>query len=177
MRPSGDADDRPPGAQALAGSKWCGGRGRRRPAGARGSEGADRPAGAAAPKRSLLASRRGAARRGDTIASGLTLERTAPASVARARRSPLRPSRSFVRFLARRFVALVLLSLGITAVVFVLTQLVPSNPVAANLGEQAAADPAVVKAFRAHYGLDKPLPVQYGPYLYHLAQGDLGQSE
>jgi peptide/nickel transport system permease protein len=65
---------------------------------------------------------------------------------------------------------------GITLVVFVLTQLVPSNAVATNLGEQAAADPAAVAAFKAHYGLDKPLPVRYGLYLKHLVQGDLGQS-
>jgi peptide/nickel transport system permease protein len=71
---------------------------------------------------------------------------------------------------------LVLLAVGITLVVFVLTQLVPSNAVATNLGEQAAADPAAVAAFKAHYGLDKPLPVRYGLYLKHLVQGDLGQS-
>jgi peptide/nickel transport system permease protein len=81
-----------------------------------------------------------------------------------------------LRFLLRRGAALVLLAIGITLVVFVLTQLVPSNAVATNLGEQAAADPAAVAAFKAHYGLDKPLPVRYGLYLKHLAQGDLGQS-
>jgi peptide/nickel transport system permease protein len=70
----------------------------------------------------------------------------------------------------------VLLAVGITLVVFVLTQLVPSNAAATNLGEQAAADPAAVVAFKAHYGLDKPLPVRYWIYLEHLAQGDLGQS-
>ena len=72
--------------------------------------------------------------------------------------------------------ALVLLAVGITLVVFVLTQLVPSNAVATNLGEQASADPAAVAAFKAHYGLDKPLPVRYWLYLQHLVQGDLGQS-
>ena len=76
----------------------------------------------------------------------------------------------------RRAAALVLLAVGITLVVFVLTQLVPSNAVATNLGEQAAGDPAAVAAFKAHYGLDKPLPVRYWIYLKHLAHGDLGQS-
>ena len=50
----------------------------------------------------------------------------------------------FFRFLGRRLVALVVLALGITFVAFVLTQLVPSNAVATNLGEQAAGDPAAV---------------------------------
>ncbi len=81
-----------------------------------------------------------------------------------------------MRFLLRRAVALVLLAVGITLVVFVLTQLVPSNAAATNLGEQAAADPTAVAAFKAHYGLDKPLPVRYWLYLRHLVQGDLGQS-
>ena len=67
--------------------------------------------------------------------------------------------------------ALVLLAVGITLVVFVLTQLVPSNAVATNLGEQASADPAAVAAFKAHYGLDKPLPVRYWLYLQHLVAG------
>ena len=97
------------------------------------------------------------------------------ADAPRSRRRP-RPSSSFLRFLLRRLAALVLLAVGITLVVFVLTQLVPSSAVATNLGEQAAADPAAVAAFKAHYGLDKPLPVRYWVYLQHLVQGDLGQS-
>jgi ABC-type dipeptide/oligopeptide/nickel transport system permease component len=105
----------------------------------------------------------------------LTTAPTAMADTPRARRRP-RPSSSFLRFLLRRAAALVLLAVGITLVVFVLTQLVPSNAVATNLSEQAAADPAAVAAFKAHYGLDKPLPVRYGLYLKRLVQGDLGQS-
>jgi len=76
----------------------------------------------------------------------------------------------------RRLAALVLLGIGITFVAFILTQLVPSNAAATNLGEQAAGDPAAVAAFNHKYGLDRPLPVRYGIYLEHLAQGDLGQS-
>jgi peptide/nickel transport system permease protein len=81
-----------------------------------------------------------------------------------------------VRFVARRLAALLLLLVGITAVTFLLTQLVPSNAVATNLGEQAAADPAAVAAFKHHYGLDKPLPQRYLLYLDHVVHGDLGQS-
>jgi peptide/nickel transport system permease protein len=81
-----------------------------------------------------------------------------------------------MRFLARRFAALVLLSLGITFVAFALTELVPSNAAATALGEQAAGDPAAVAAFDHHYGLDKPFPERYAIYLGHLLHGDLGQS-
>ena len=76
----------------------------------------------------------------------------------------------------RRLAALVLLLLGITLVAFVLTEIVPSNAAATALGEQAAGDPAAVAAFKAHYGLDKPLPARYVIYLDHVLHGDLGQS-
>jgi peptide/nickel transport system permease protein len=93
-----------------------------------------------------------------------------------ARRRRLGPSTSLLRFVLRRLGAFLLLMLGITLVAFVLTDLVPSNAAATNLGEQAAADPAAVRAFEEHYGLDKPLPVRYAIYLKHVVQGDLGQS-
>lgn len=99
-----------------------------------------------------------------------------PDALATPRRRSLRPSSGFMRFVTRRAAALVLLSIGITLVVFLLTQAVPSDPVASSLGEQAAGDPAAVASFRAHYGLDKPLPVRYAIYLSHLVQGDLGES-
>ena len=97
-----------------------------------------------------------------------------PSLAARGRRRHL--SGSFARFLLRRLAALALLLIGITLVAFVLTELVPSNAATTNLGEQAAGDPAAVKAFEQHYGLDKPLPLRYAIYLEHVVQGDLGQS-
>jgi peptide/nickel transport system permease protein len=97
-----------------------------------------------------------------------------PSAAVRGRRR--HPSGSFLRFLVRRLVALVLLLIGITLVAFVLTELVPTNAATTNLGEQAAGDPAAVKAFEQHYGLDKPLPLRYAIYLEHVVQGDLGQS-
>jgi peptide/nickel transport system permease protein len=83
---------------------------------------------------------------------------------------------SLARFVLRRLAALVLLALGITFVAFAFTQLVPSDPVAANLGEQAAGDPAAVAAFKERYGLDEPVPLQYWRYLTNVLQGDLGES-
>ena len=104
---------------------------------------------------------------------------TAPTAISEAPGVRVRRfgrAHGLARFVLRRFAALILLMIGITAVAFVLTQLVPSNAVATNLGEQAAGDPAAVAAFRHHYGLDKPLPQRYLLYLDHLLHGDLGQS-
>jgi len=106
----------------------------------------------------------------------LPLTVTRMAEPPRAGRRSARPSAGLLRFLLRRFAALILLSLGITLVVFFLTEIVPSNAAATALGEQAAGDPAAVAAFNHHYGLDKPLPLRYLIYLKHLVQGDLGQS-
>ena len=87
------------------------------------------------------------------------------------------PSRPLLRFIARRLLALVALAIGITFIAFALTQLVPGDPIRANLGQIAQDDPTIVAAFRHHYGLDQPLPVQYLHYLQNLLHGDLGESE
>lgn len=81
------------------------------------------------------------------------------------------------RFLLRRVGTGIVLCVGITLVAFILTQLVPGDPAAANLGQRAIADPAAVAAFRHQYGLDRPLPVQYLRYLGNLLHGDLGVSQ
>src|SRR5262249_6941786 len=111
-------------------------------------------------------------------AHGRTPVTTAPTAISEgpSARRRLRPSRGLARFVLRRFAALVLLCIGITLVVFALTQLVPSNARATHLGEPAAGDPAAVAASKHHYGLDRPLPVRYLIYLNHVARGDLGES-
>ena len=81
------------------------------------------------------------------------------------------------RFAVRRLGVGVLLCVGVTFVAFTLTQVVPGDPVSANLGERAAADPEIVALFRERYGLDRSLPEQYGRYLLRLLQGDLGESQ
>ena len=65
---------------------------------------------------------------------------------------------------------------GITLLTFLLSHAVPADPVTASLGEQAAADPAVVAAFRHEWGLDRSLPAQYGIYLWNLVRGNFGIS-
>ncbi|GAA4231245.1 peptide/nickel transport system permease protein [Streptosporangium album] len=93
-----------------------------------------------------------------------------------------RPGRSggrspLVRFLTRRVLTALLLAVGITLVTFVLTNLVPGDPVSANLGQRALGDPAIVAQWRSEHGLDKPLPQQYLLHLQGVIQGDLGTSQ
>lgn len=82
-----------------------------------------------------------------------------------------------LRFLSRRLAATVVLAFGVVLASFALTNVVPGDPAAANLGQQALEDPEVVAAFRAANGLDQPLPVQFARYLGNLVQGDLGTSQ
>lgn len=83
---------------------------------------------------------------------------------------------SLLRFILRRLAVGVLLCVGVTLVSFTLTQIVPGDPVAASLGDHAAADPETVAAFRQRFGFDKPLPEQYLIYIGNLVQGNLGES-
>lgn len=86
-------------------------------------------------------------------------------------------SAAFLRFFFGRLAAGLTLVVGVSAVSFVLTTLVPADPALAVLGEAAFDNPAAVEAFRARYRLDDPLPVRYAAYAGALAQGDLGTSQ
>ncbi|MHA7984595.1 ABC transporter permease [Rathayibacter sp. CAU 1779] len=81
-----------------------------------------------------------------------------------------------LRYIGIRFGISLLLVIGVTIVTFVLTNLVPADPVQAALGERAAGDPKIVAAFREAQGLNKPVVVQYFIYLGHVLQGNLGTS-
>lgn len=82
----------------------------------------------------------------------------------------------FLPFIVRRLLTSILLVLGVTLISFTITQLVPGDPVAANLGQSAYSDPEIVAAFEKEFGLDQPVPTQYYKYLSNLVQGDLGVS-
>jgi peptide/nickel transport system permease protein len=83
---------------------------------------------------------------------------------------------SLIGFVFRRIVFSVPLLFGITLVAFVIANAIPSDPVSANLSQSAMANPEIVAAFRAEWGLDKPLYEQYVIYLRNLLHGNLGKS-
>lgn len=104
------------------------------------------------------------------------LHQQTPHRVTASRLAALLRASPLASFIARRAVSLVFLTLGITLIAFLLTHLVPANPAVAALGDRASSDPALVKEFDHRYGLDKPLPEQYGIYLWRLMHADLGLS-
>jgi len=83
---------------------------------------------------------------------------------------------NMVKYLMRRLLLVLFLLIGVSLLVFLISHLVPSDPVAANMSTQAMSDPEAVEVYKAKWGLDKPLYQQYGIYLKNLLQGDLGTS-
>lgn len=71
---------------------------------------------------------------------------------------------------------MVVAALGVTLISFVISHAVPADPIVSNLGQQASQRPEIVAAFKAKWGLDKPLHEQYFAFLGNLARGDLGTS-
>src|SRR6059058_1672993 len=80
------------------------------------------------------------------------------------------------RYLARRVLLMAVAVVGVTLISFVIPHAVPADPIVSNLGQQASQRPEIVAAFRAKWGLDKPLHEQYLSFVGNLARGDLGVS-
>lgn len=74
----------------------------------------------------------------------------------------------------KRILYAVPIALGVTLVSFVLVYLAPGDPL--NAIAPADAPASVIQALKAAYGLDRPVPVQYGLWLMRAVQGDLGTS-
>ena len=64
--------------------------------------------------------------------------------------------------------------LGLLIVTFVISRMLPADPVLAVVGDHASE--STIEAARIRLGLDKPLLVQFWIYISDVLQGDLGQS-
>lgn len=80
-----------------------------------------------------------------------------------------------MRYVGKRLLALVVLLIGISILVFLMLQLIPGSPVDALLG-QSATNPAAVAKLTRELGLNRSLPVQYWLWLDHALHGNLGYS-
>ena len=79
-----------------------------------------------------------------------------------------------INFLLKRVAYAFLILIGITFITFILTYIIPADPVRMLAGRSAT--PETVESIRQQLGLDRPLIIQYLNYLYNLLQGDLGRS-
>jgi len=64
--------------------------------------------------------------------------------------------------------------LGLLALIFVISRVMPGDPVRLALGPEATAQQ--IETYRRQLGLDRPLPAQFLHYLGGLARGDFGES-
>ena len=80
-----------------------------------------------------------------------------------------------LRYVCTRMVASAAMAVAATLVVFLIAHTVPADPILAQLGDKASANPELVAKFRARWGLERPLWEQYWIFLRQLAHGDLGE--
>jgi len=78
-------------------------------------------------------------------------------------------------FILRRIALIVPTFIGVTLIAFALIRLIPGDPVE-NLSGERGMDPERRLRLLHQFGLDRPLPVQYGDYIGQVLQGDLGTS-
>jgi peptide/nickel transport system permease protein len=83
---------------------------------------------------------------------------------------------SLLTHIIRRLLLMIPMLIGITLLLFIVTHLVPTNPLTVILPEKSLSNPEIVKAATIKWGLDKPLYVQYWVYLKNLLHGDMGTS-
>lgn len=77
-------------------------------------------------------------------------------------------------YILRRLLLAFPVLLGASFLVFSSIRWIPGDPAVAIAGELAT--PEYIARVRSDMGLDQPLMVQYGIYLWRMAQGDMGRS-
>lgn len=81
---------------------------------------------------------------------------------------------TMLRHVFQRLLMTVPVMFGVLLIGFLLMQVVPTDPAIVRAGPTATAE--LVQEIRRELGLDQPLYVQFGIYLWRLLQGDLGVS-
>jgi peptide/nickel transport system permease protein len=79
-----------------------------------------------------------------------------------------------IQFILRRLLLTLPVLVGIVFVVFAIARLLPGDPCFQALGQRATQESC--EAFDERYGLNEPIPVQFGIFVGDLLSGDLGTS-
>jgi len=77
-------------------------------------------------------------------------------------------------YILRRLALMVFVLFGIIVITFIVSHVIPADPIGAILGPQAP--PELVEKVRREWGFDKPLPEQFVDYIINLLHGNLGKS-
>jgi peptide/nickel transport system permease protein len=81
-----------------------------------------------------------------------------------------------LRYLLKRLATLIPTFIGITIVCFLVIHLAPGEPTSMQAELNPNITPEAIDQLKRHYGLDKPLPVQYLVWMKNLARLDFGRS-
>ena len=79
-----------------------------------------------------------------------------------------------IQYVMKRLLWAIPVLVGASFFAFIMLHLAPGDPARVMLGERATADQ--VAQLRAQLGLNQPLYIQYGEFIFNALQGDLGQS-
>lgn len=80
-----------------------------------------------------------------------------------------------LKYIIKRVLMLVPVLLGVTFIIFVLLSVTTGDPAEIILGE--AATPETVAELHEEMGLDDPLPIRFGKFVWNfVSKGDLGRS-
>lgn len=81
------------------------------------------------------------------------------------------------RSIVRRVLQFIPVLLGITFLAFLLIYLSPSDPVSVRMSAGGiSVSPEIMESMRRFMGLDRPLLIQYGDWLWNILHGNMGKS-
>ncbi len=78
------------------------------------------------------------------------------------------------KYIVKRLIMLIPVLIGVTFLVYFILSMAPGDTATMSAGEGAEAE--TIEAIRKEYGLDQPVIVQYGKYMWNLLRGDMGRS-
>ncbi len=79
-----------------------------------------------------------------------------------------------LQYIVRRLLLAIPILIAVVTLVFFVVRMAPGDPAQVILGDSASQES--LTALRAELGLDRPLLVQYGEFLFSIIKGDLGNS-
>ncbi len=85
-----------------------------------------------------------------------------------------------IKYVVKRLLSLIPVVFAISVLIFGITKIMPGDPVETKIIQsgitRAEEKSRLRQELRIYYGLDQPLPVQYGKWIIRVIQGDLGSS-
>src|SRR5438067_11905386 len=95
-----------------------------------------------------------------------------PGSSPGMTKGPISESNSVLAYVARRIVYVIPIVISVALVCFMLVHITPGDPLVAVLPADASQE--LANQLRIAYGFDRPLPVQFGIWLWKAVNADLG---